>query len=62
MDGHEGQLARLSHFVHKRFLWLMVGLLRRCVGLPVVSASGSEMSEWVRSCCSGQRRPSAFRC
>jgi bile acid:Na+ symporter, BASS family len=25
MDSHEGLLAKLSHFVHKRFLWLMIG-------------------------------------
>lgn len=34
MDGHEGQLAKLSHFVHKRFLWLMVGSYAVASGFP----------------------------
>jgi len=34
MDGHEGQLAKLSYFVHKRFLWLMVGSYAVASGFP----------------------------
>jgi bile acid:Na+ symporter, BASS family len=36
MDGHEGPLAKLSHFVHKRFLWLMVGSYAVASGFPSV--------------------------
>ena len=25
MDGHEGLLDKLSHFVHKHLLWLLIG-------------------------------------
>jgi BASS family bile acid:Na+ symporter len=36
MDGREGSLARLSHFVHKQFLWLLIGsyAVAACVPSP----------------------------
>jgi bile acid:Na+ symporter, BASS family len=36
MDSHEGPLAKLSHFVHKRFLWLMIGSYAVASGFPSV--------------------------
>lgn len=36
MDGHQGRLAKLSHFVHKRFLWLMIGSYAVASGFPSV--------------------------
>ena len=36
MDGHEGPLAKLSQFVHKRFLWLMIGSYVVASGFPSV--------------------------
>ncbi len=34
MDRHKGPLAKLSQFVHKRFLWLMIGSYAVASGFP----------------------------
>ena len=36
MDRHKGPLANLSQFVHKRFLWLMIGSYAVASGFPAV--------------------------
>jgi BASS family bile acid:Na+ symporter len=41
MDGHGGRLAKLSHFVHTRFLWLMVGTY-------AIASSFPSLGLWIR--------------
>ncbi len=41
MDGHEGPLEKLSHFVHKHLLWLMIGSY-------AVAAFAPSLGLWIR--------------
>jgi bile acid:Na+ symporter, BASS family len=47
MNDHEGALAQLSHFVHKRFLWLMIGSCAVASGFP-------SLGLWIRDVRLGQ--------
>jgi BASS family bile acid:Na+ symporter len=47
MDGHESRLAGLLHFVHKKFLWLMIGSY-------AVAAIAPSLGLWVRDVSLGE--------
>ena len=47
MDGHEGLLDKLSHFVHKHLLWLMIGSY-------AVAASAPALGLWIRDVSVGE--------
>ena len=48
MDGHEGLLDKLSHFVHKHLLWLMIGSYAVAACSPSLGLSIA-MTDWAAS-------------